>query len=85
MVHEGAIVKSRIDTHARHCSRPVASDPNDTLNCEEPHYNRHRPHQSRQQRPPDVETQPVRDIADLRSVRRKPVAAGMINEYHHAA
>ncbi len=36
MVHEGAIVKSRIDTHARHCSRPVASDPNDTLNCEEP-------------------------------------------------
>jgi putative transposase len=49
------------------------------------HYNRHRPHQSRQQRPPDVETQPVRNIADLRSVRRKPVAAGMINEYHHAA
>ena len=50
------------------------------------HYNRHRPHQSRQQRrPPDVETQPVRKIADLRSVRRKPVAAGMINEYHHAA
>jgi hypothetical protein len=36
MVHEGAIVKSRIDTPARHCSRPVASDPNDTLNCEEP-------------------------------------------------
>ena len=49
------------------------------------HYNRHRPHQSRQHRPPDVETQPVRDIADLRSVRRKPVVAGMINEYHHAA
>ena len=49
------------------------------------HYNRRRPHQSRQQRPPDVETQPVRDIADLRSVRQKPVAAGMINEYHHAA
>lgn len=38
MVHEGAIVKSRIDTHARHCSRPVASDPNDTLNCEEPDF-----------------------------------------------
>lgn len=36
MVHEGAIVKSRIDTPARHYSRPVASDPNDTLNCEEP-------------------------------------------------
>jgi hypothetical protein len=41
MVHEGATVKSRIDTHARHCSRPVASDPNDTLNCEEPVIDRH--------------------------------------------
>ena len=49
------------------------------------HYNRHRPHQSRQQRPPDIETQPVRAIADLRSVRRKPIVAGVINEYHHAA
>jgi putative transposase len=49
------------------------------------HYNRHRPHQSRQQLPPDIETQPVRDVADLRSVRRKPVVAGVINEYHHAA
>jgi transposase InsO family protein len=49
------------------------------------HYNRHRPHQSRQQRPPDIETQPVRDVADLRSVRRKSVVLGGINEYHHAA
>jgi putative transposase len=49
------------------------------------HYDRHRPHQSRQQRPPDIETQPVRDVADLRSVRREPVVAGVINEYHHAA
>jgi len=49
------------------------------------HYNRHRPHQSRQQRPPDIETQPVQDVANLRSVRRRPVVAGVINEYHHAA
>ena len=49
------------------------------------HYNCHRPHQSRQQRPPDIETQPVRDVADLRAVCRKPVVAGVINEYHHAA
>jgi len=49
------------------------------------HYNRHRPHQSRQQRPPDIETQPVRDVADLRSARRRPVVAGVINEYHPAA
>jgi putative transposase len=49
------------------------------------HYNRHRPHQSRHQRPPDIEKQPVQNVADLRSVPRKPVAAGLINEYHHAA
>jgi putative transposase len=49
------------------------------------HYNGHRPHQSRQQRPPDTGTQPVQDVADLRSFRRKPVVAGLINEYHQAA
>jgi transposase len=52
------------------------------------HYNGHRPHQSRQQRPPDTETQPIRDLAelaDLRSIRRKPVVAGVISQYHHAA
>ena len=31
-----------------------------------------------------IETQPVGDVADLRSARRKPVA-GAVNEYHHAA
>jgi transposase InsO family protein len=49
------------------------------------HYNGHRPHQSRQQRPPDIETQPIRDVADLRSADRKPVVAGLINEYHYVA
>ena len=49
------------------------------------HYNQHRPHQSRQQRPPDIQAQPARDVADLRSVRRKPGVAGVLNEYHHAA
>jgi putative transposase len=49
------------------------------------HYNGHRPHQSRQQRPPDMEAQPVRDVADVRSVRRRRVVASVINEYHHAA
>jgi putative transposase len=49
------------------------------------HYNRHRPHQSRRQRPPDIAKQPVPDVADLRSLRRKPVVVGVINEYHHAA
>ena len=49
------------------------------------HYNGHRPHQSRRQRPPDIEAQSVRDLAKLRSIRRRPVVAGLINEYHHAA
>jgi hypothetical protein len=49
------------------------------------HDNRHRPHQSRQQRPPGIETQPVQDAADLRSARRKPLATGLINEYPNAA
>ncbi|GAA3616331.1 hypothetical protein GCM10022419_122050 [Nonomuraea rosea] len=52
------------------------------------HYNRHRAHQSRQQRPPDIATQPAHDVTDLndlRSIRRKPVVAGTINEYRHAA
>jgi transposase InsO family protein len=29
------------------------------------HYNGHRPHQSRQQRPPDMEALSVREVADL--------------------
>jgi transposase InsO family protein len=49
------------------------------------HYNGHRPHQSRRQRPPDIEMQPARDVADLRFVRRRAVVTGLINEYHHAA
>jgi putative transposase len=52
------------------------------------HYNRHRPHQSRQQYPPDVETRPIRgttELIDLRRIRRKRVVTGLISEYHHAA
>jgi transposase InsO family protein len=52
------------------------------------HDNGHRPYQSRQQRPPDIATQLSRDVTGvngLRSIRRKPVVAGMISEYRHAA
>ncbi|MFI9843595.1 integrase core domain-containing protein [Nonomuraea sp. NPDC051941] len=51
-------------------------------------YNRNRPHQSRQQRPPDAATQPAHDVTelnDMRFIRRKPVVTGMISEYHHVA
>ena len=34
------------------------------------HDNGHRPHQSRRQRPPDMQVERVRDVAGLRSVRR---------------
>ena len=47
------------------------------------HYNRHRPHQSRQQRPPD---QNERSSAPLNlPVRRQKVLSGVINEYYQAA
>jgi putative transposase len=52
------------------------------------HYNAARPHQSRCHRPPDLQTLPTRDAADLTdllTIRRRPVIAGMISEYHHAA
>ena len=51
------------------------------------HYNGHRLHWARGQRPPDAEhaaRPPVTDPATHR-VRRAPVLGGLINEYHHAA
>jgi hypothetical protein len=48
------------------------------------HYNGHRPHQGREQRPPDCDTLPVADLNALR-VRRRKVVHGMINEYEQAA
>jgi putative transposase len=47
------------------------------------HYNRHRPHQSRQQRPPDKGNQASASL-DL-PVQRRKVLGGMINEYYRAA
>ena len=47
------------------------------------HYNRHRPHQSRQQRPPDHDEIAVVPLDAL--VQRRKVLGGVINEYHRAA
>jgi putative transposase len=47
------------------------------------HYNRHRPHQSRQQLPPDHETQTAAPL-NL-PVRRRKVLGGVISEYYQAA
>jgi putative transposase len=47
------------------------------------HYNGHRPHQSRQQRPPDQD-EPIVVPLDA-PVERRKVLGGLINEYHRAA
>ncbi|MFG2561821.1 transposase [Streptomyces sp. NPDC048496] len=51
------------------------------------HYNRHRPHQSLQQQPPQaVEAdQPAAVIPFNTPVRRTQLLGGLINEYEHAA
>jgi transposase InsO family protein len=47
------------------------------------HYNRHRPHQSRRQRPPDSD-EPVVTPLDA-PIRRRKMLGGVINEYYRAA
>jgi putative transposase len=47
------------------------------------HYKWHRPHQSRQQRPPDHDESVVVPVD--RPVQRRKVLGGVINEYHRAA
>jgi transposase len=50
------------------------------------HYNRHRPHRSRGQRPPDVQDQSDGvHASEARRLLRTRVLAGVINEYRYAA
>jgi putative transposase len=52
------------------------------------HYDEPRPHQSRQQRPPAIETntaRPITNLADIRTIRRHPVLDGLTSQYHRAA
>jgi putative transposase len=47
------------------------------------HYNEHRPHQSREQRPPLYE--PGQPASVTASIKRARIVQGLINEYHRAA
>ena len=49
-------------------------------------YNRHRPHQPRAQRPPDIQAHPppLPNLAD-HPIHRRPILSGLINEYECAA
>jgi transposase InsO family protein len=52
------------------------------------HYNQHRPHQSRQQLPPDSTEPPApTTVTNLQThrIRRQPVCNGLLNQYRHAA
>ncbi|WP_405974734.1 integrase core domain-containing protein [Streptomyces sp. NBC_00988] len=50
------------------------------------HYSRHRPHRSRDQRPPEAQEQPVvLDGFEPRKLLRTRILRGAINEYRHAA
>jgi putative transposase len=52
----------------------------------ERHYNQHRPHQARDQQPPEAPAQPPRlPRHSLSHVFRKRLFGGLINEYHQAA
>ena len=50
------------------------------------HYNRHRPHQARNQRPPEAQDQPpAGHVPHPQTLLRTRVLGGVINEYRYAA
>jgi hypothetical protein len=68
------------DPKARRCSSPAAT------RSYQSHYNRHRPHQARDQLPPDAQEHPTAEH-DLgaRRLLRTPILGGIIKEYRYVA
>ncbi|WP_228122605.1 transposase [Saccharothrix syringae] len=63
------------ESHARH-----------VLNTYEDHYNRHRPHQARDQLPPEAQRHPTAaHDPDTHRPHRTRILGGLVNEYRHAA
>jgi putative transposase len=49
------------------------------------HHNRHRPHRSLNQRPPNTADTELAEPVPIDKIRRRPILGGLINQYHHAA
>ncbi|WP_307855834.1 transposase [Kibdelosporangium banguiense] len=64
--------------NATHAHRVLAED--------QQHYNQHRPHQARDQQPPEAPAQPPKLLRHSHThVLRKRLLGGLINEYRQAA
>jgi putative transposase len=86
-----AFAERRVGTVRHECTDRLlihnGQHPRTVLNTYTNHYNRHRPHQSIHQRPPQTAEarQPASAILLNGHIHRTQLLGGLINEYHYAA